>query len=118
MNEPTFDRDGYPTDETLDRIENWEVKTFSDALDAMDFVGRAWYYPDRWERRTTGHPITARREVEYAFSTGGWSGNESLVGAIEKNTMLQMLGAWSWQRGGHYVYRFPTTDGAVYGLPR
>lgn len=110
MIEPTFDRDGYPTDETLERIRTWDVKTFTDMAEAMDFAGRAWSYPDRWdciESETdpdSGHWPPSR---VYRFSTGGWSGNESIVSAIEGNQMLQIVGAWSWRRGGHYEYRFP-----------
>lgn len=114
MSEPTFDRDGYPTDETLERIAAWPIETMRDAADAMDFAGRAWSYPDYWECEPrwddpewSDHP----RRV-YRFSTGGWSGNESIVAAIEGNTMLQMLGAYSWRRGGHYEYRFPLPEDA------
>jgi len=39
MNEPTFDADGYPTDETVEFLENW--KNFKDAKEAMDFALKA-----------------------------------------------------------------------------
>lgn len=40
------------------------------------------------------------------FSTGGWSGAESLIAFIEKrfDTQHFML---SWKRGGHYVFEIP-----------
>lgn len=40
------------------------------------------------------------------FSTGGWSGAESLIGFIERrvDTSYFML---SWHRGGHYVFEIP-----------
>lgn len=40
------------------------------------------------------------------FSTGGWSGAESLIGLIERriDTSRFML---SWRRGGHYVFEIP-----------
>ena len=111
MNEPTFDKDGYPTEETLERIATWPIETVADMHAAMDFAGSAWSYPDRWE---TFEEINATNpaapERVYRFSTGGWSGNESIVGAIERNLVLQMMGAYSWQRGGHYVYRFPARE--------
>lgn len=109
MNDPDFDEQGYPTDAALDRIATWIIGTLHDLEDAMDFAGRLWYYPNAWQKEVGwldpedgGRPC-----LRYVFSTGGWSGNESVVGAIEKNALLQMLGAWSWRRGGHYEYRFP-----------
>ena len=107
--EPTFDRDGYPTEETLERIRTWPIDTAADMHAAMDFAGRAWSYPDRWVRTEEADPYfpTLPPKRVYRFSTGGWSGNESIVAAIEQNPLLQALGAYSWKRGGHYEYRFP-----------
>lgn len=112
--EPTFDADGYPTEETLERIKTWDVIPDGKRFDfeaAMDFAGRAWSYPDYWTKTELwddpeGYP-GQKPQLRYVFSTGGWSGNESIIAAIEENQALQMLGAWSWRRGGHYEYRFP-----------
>ena len=107
--EPTFDGDGYPTEETLERIKAWPIATFADCAAAMDFAGSAWCYHDYWKciERLDDPVWPGFPRRVYRFSTCGWSGNESIVAAIEANQMLQMLGAWSWQRGGHYEYRFP-----------
>jgi hypothetical protein len=106
-NEPTFDREGYPTIETYDKIADWPINTFQDAIDAMEFVGRAWYYPEYWEvSENWTDPDYSKKVRRYVFSTGGWSGNETLISAIESNIMLQALGAYSWRKGGHYEYRF------------
>jgi hypothetical protein len=108
MLEPTFDRDGYPTEETLERIRTWEIKTNADFAAVMDFAGRAWSYPQYWECDPAfTEPDWPRPCRQYVFSTGGWSGNEDIVSAIEANQVLQAIGAWSWRRGGHYEYRFP-----------
>lgn len=108
MNEPSFDADGYPTEQTLDLIRKWAVVTADDAIAAMDFAGAAWSYPDRWTKeigwRDPDWPTSP--QVRYTISTGGWSGNEDVIAAIETNQMLQMLGWWSSRRGGHYEYRF------------
>jgi hypothetical protein len=107
--EPTFDADGYPTEETLDRIKSWPIKVAADFAAVMDFAGRAWSYPRYWKCDPAfvdvDYPSYKRRR--YVFSTGGWSGNEAIVSAIEANNMVQSIGAWSWRRGGHYEYRFP-----------
>ena len=111
---PLHDPDGYPTEEALERIKVWPIKTMRDAADAMDFSGTLWSYPDAWtvvERYEDPDWPGSPPKRQYTFSTGGWSGNESVVSAIEENQMLQILGPWSWRRGGHYVYRFPLPDG-------
>ena len=121
--EPTFDADGYPTTETEGVIATWDVTTASDAIACIDYVGRAWKWPEwGWEKqehwredpaRLNGRPVT-----RYRVSTGGWSGNESLISALERNLTVQMMGWYSSRRGGHYEYRFPESDNEVYGLPR
>lgn len=106
--DPTFDADGYPTDATLERIRSWPIADPVDFAAVMGFAGAAWSYPEYWEydpafiEKGDIHP-----QRRYVFSTGGWSGNESIVSAIEANRMVQSVGAWSWRRGGHYEYRFP-----------
>lgn len=105
MEEPEFDADGYPTEATLDHIRKWPIKGAADCVAAMDFAGNAWHYPRCWTREDTPEAID-RVEVRYTFSTGGWSGNESILEAIRENHMLHALGAWSWRRGGHYEYKF------------
>lgn len=102
MKDPTFDADGYPTEETLTAIEKWPVvRHQAELIDLMDFVHRAWRYDDAWEEED----IEEYRE--YTISTYGWSGNESLISALEANMMFSIIAPWSWRRGGHYVYRIP-----------
>lgn len=99
----------YPTEETLERIRTWPLDSLADFEAGMDFAGAAWSYPQYWAKeRGWLDPETGTRPcLRYMFSTGGWSGNESIVNAIEANTLFQIIGAWSWRRGGHYEYRFP-----------
>lgn len=104
--DPIRGDNGYPHEEETERIRLWKIVDNDDFHAVMSYVAARWKYPDYWEvhdrLNTIGQP-----EKEYVFSTGGWSGNESLVLAIEQNAILQMVGAQSWVRGGHYVYRFP-----------
>lgn len=113
--EPTFDRDGYPTEETLERLATWPLKSGEDFAAALDFLADAW---DR-------HYGSVQHELEPALAkvvsphgifdghrflrlaTGGWSANESLIGAIGQNLML-----WSvtWRlstAGGLHVFTYP-----------
>lgn len=114
--EPSFDRGGYPTDETLERIRLWPIESNADFEAVMDYAGSCWKYPDWWSKgEPEPDPLFAdlasgqtRPTISYVFSTGGWSGNESLVSAIEANWIVQAVGASTWHKGGHFEYRFPT----------
>jgi len=95
MTEPEFDRDGYPTDRTLEAIEKWDS---SDFRGLMKFVADAWKYPE------CAYPKENDDEIEYHFATGGWSGNESLISSIRSNTIFFMC-CWKMsERGGKHVY--------------
>jgi hypothetical protein len=100
MDEPEFDRDGYPTEATLKRIEGWEVfgepaDEWPDRCEAlMRFVQSAWHWGEDWCRRGT--------DGTWRVST--WSGNEDLIGALEGNKMFWMLYWQSSRRGGHYEF--------------
>ena len=96
MTEPTFDKDGYPTDETLDAIEKWNPR---ERIKLFQFIEKAWSYPEYW-----------RREGDIlSISTGGWSGNESLIGALKSNHMAWVFSWESSRRGGHYEFEVKAT---------
>ena len=92
-NQPTFDSDGYPTEDTLRVIAAWPVNELDDLV---PFVCEAWSYPDRAQHDEA--------KATLYLSTGGWSGNEDIIEALEKNFAFW----WYWfksQRGGHYWFR-------------
>jgi hypothetical protein len=105
--DPVRGDDGYPHDIELARIRTWPLSGLADYEAVIPHLGVRWSYPDRWHKEVAKADFGDRMELRYTFSTGGWSGNEDLVAAIEGNQMLQVIGAYSWQRGGHYEYRFP-----------
>jgi len=89
-----MDRDGYPEDDELQRIREWDWK---DPYGLADYIATLWYYPDFWHRE--GHKIEAH--------TGGWSGNESIIEALQQNEMWWLWCWWSSRRGGHYEFKLP-----------
>jgi hypothetical protein len=96
MNEPTFDKDGYPTDETLDAIKKWPCDDFKSL---MAFCKTAW----RWEDYF--NTVQVENELVCTVHTGGWSGNESIVIALQDNMMFWALCWQQSKRGGHYIFK-------------
>ncbi len=87
-----LDQDGYPTEETLLKIKEWDYHDFPGL---MAFVESIWWQTDwGWHRKGK----------KYRISTGGWSGNESLVGAMEANWLFWTMCWQSSRRGGHYEF--------------
>lgn len=90
-----FDEDGYPTQEILAVIQGWQ---WGDAEGCFDFVRELWQYPHLWRESNDGENRL------FKISTGGWSGNESLISAMERNQMIWVLTWVSSRRGGHYEF--------------
>lgn len=86
-----MDDDGYPDDEELNRIAEWP---YADIAGMLKFVRGLWTYQKFW----------AQEGDKLSISTGGWSGNESLVAAMQENRMFWMICWYSSRRGGHYEF--------------
>jgi hypothetical protein len=105
MNEPSFDRDGYPTEDTLTAIAAWPT----DAPSLMLFVEGAWntdYGSVRYDLRDEEAQVVNRRvgSSMVRFATGGWSGNESVIHALRQNIRGRLLWLLS-THGGLHIYR-------------
>lgn len=88
----------YPSDSDLERIEKWDCKSFADLAPLIEFVY------DRWNE----HYGDAKREGRIlTLVTGGWSGNESIVGAMRANYVFWSVCWVSSERGGKYVFELP-----------
>lgn len=86
-----LDGDGYPTEAALSHIAKWDP---NDPQACLDFVRSLWCYPDY---------VTSNGDM-YRFATGGWSGNESLIGALQENVSIWSLCWMSSQRGGVHCF--------------
>ena len=105
MREPTFDRDGYPTDETLDAITKWDV---GDLTGLFRFLTAAWSeYGQYTDQLSDSEREVAGVEGEHQLVrlvTGGWSGNESLLAALEQNTVAYWM-TWRLSAlGGLHIF--------------
>jgi hypothetical protein len=96
--QPTFDADGYPTEETELAIKAWD---FRDVPGWLAYIREAWnhHYGRMWEE---GGMLK--------MATGGWSGNESITHAMRENHVLWALLWESSHRGGLEVLRMPNAE--------
>ena len=94
MTEPTFDSTGYPTEETFDKIKNWNQ---CDPVGLFEYIKAAWYYPE-YIREPEANVIE--------LITGGWSGNEELLQALKSNFAWGLCWQMS-QRGGLHRFEIP-----------
>uniref|UniRef100_A0A6M3KDF3 Uncharacterized protein n=1 Tax=viral metagenome TaxID=1070528 RepID=A0A6M3KDF3_9ZZZZ len=110
MKFPTFDSDGYPTDETLKTIEEWPYTDFP-AL--MVYVAEAWKWGCLTNEPSKIEPIFDKKFEDDGYwwcgVTGGWSGNEDLVAAMSRNTMFAALCWVADVRGGYHEFHVSPT---------
>ncbi len=88
------DENNYPTEEELalcESIQDYDV--------LMLHVSNIWSYPD--------YVVEKLDLYEWHLSTGGWSGNEDIIGSMKKNTMFWIFCWVQSRRGGHYIFQTP-----------
>ena len=98
MSEPLKNEHGYPAEVSLSEIAEWDIlKTGVAPL--IDFVTRlGWNDPVKITRDEDKYIIE--------FITSGWSGNESLIGALRDNFFWMLYWEES-RRGGYYKFIVP-----------
>jgi len=97
------DDDGYPTENALEAIEKWH---WDDARGWFKFIEGIWYFHDwGWREEDEPHDWEKDKIVHrYYVSTAGWSGNESIIRAMQNNDMMWHLNWVQSRRGGHYIF--------------
>jgi len=88
------DENGYPTEKEILTIKNWNVVE-GDVMELVEYVRTKW-----WQR---GWGFTLEDD-KLELHTGGWSGNEEIIGALQSNTMFWMFYWEQSKRGGHYYF--------------
>ena len=98
-----LDEDGYPTELALERIKAWHL---SDKAGWIEFVHNLWHLAEwGWGEAEEDHDWKKGEKVRrFHVSTAGWSGNESLIRAMQDNRMLWSLVWVQARRGGHYIF--------------
>lgn len=99
-----LDEDGYPTEDALNYIKEFPVT--GSAKELLDFVRSLWNWDHMVHVEARTYPYKEGKvENIMCFSTGGWSGNEDLIRALDDNFIGQMLWVKS-ERGGHHEYTY------------
>ena len=95
-----LDEDGYPTEEALEKIKDWSFDDFNDPKDWFKFIENIWHL------RSWGwaEDYNEKGKYQYNISTAGWSGNESIIRAMQENKILWYYSWVQSRRGGHYIF--------------
>ena len=93
-----LDKDNYPDEKSLKEIEQWDILK-QGVQGLLDLVEENTHYGD-WS-----FCIKGKHVLRLEYHTGGWSGNEDVIEALQKNWLF-----WSvfWKKlevGGHYYFR-------------
>jgi hypothetical protein len=112
------DANGYPTDEELKFIEEFKF-TFNDkgrvnnVQELMDYIYDIWWSPDwGWKDEIIDADLIPDKDVppvkikRLHISTGGWSGNEDIINALENNQWFYRFFWKQSERGGHYSFEW------------
>ena len=104
------DSDGYPDEEDLDHIKQWEPCTTEGLLSLFRFIQGLWWPDDHYfiiDKRISKDRISKARYRRVVIHTVGWSGNESLMSALQDNWIAWTLTWEQSNRGGHYILHVP-----------
>ncbi len=85
---------GYPEEHELQKIQDWPMKDGWEKL--FEYIRERWRYAD--------DGFFSRTKQIYSLSTGGWSGNESIIGAMSENLLFWSICWLSSERGGYYIF--------------
>ena len=91
----------YPTEEQLKIIREWPLFG-QEYADPDKFTALMAYIRPLWYAAEMGY--WQEHDGVYEISTAGWSGNESIIEALEANEAFWMLYFCRMDRGGHYVF--------------
>lgn len=106
-----LDEDGYPTDAVLDVIMDWPYEKGWTEL--LELVRSLWAYADDGyftvEKNMPSEYGTNAEDI-YHISTAGWSGNESIMMALQQNRIFWWSCWYQHQQGGHYIFHVRNTQ--------
>ncbi len=100
MNEPY-----YPSENTLNKIKQWDILKWDSVLALLDFIEQEWRYSENY------YKLSGKRVLRLELHTAGWSGNEDIIVSL-RNTPMFWLFYWQKSvRGGHYYFKIKRMKG-------
>jgi len=87
----------YPSDEALEFIKKFDCAKYG-CLALAEFIRDVWWAAE-W-----GYLMKGKRMKRLYLSTGGWSGNEYIISALQDNYIFWTICWRQTRRGGHYIF--------------
>ena len=88
-----LDEDGYPTEETINKIREWPITSFEDCQNLLEAIRPIWRWKEYIDENSPG---------VWFVSTGGWSGHEEIIDNL--HPVFMKLCHKAWRVGGHYIF--------------
>ena len=89
--------DEYPREDELKTISEWNTLE-RPVEELLDYIKHLWWMPD-W-----GFKLSGKRILRLELHTGGWSGNEDIIVALQENFLFWALFWHKSIAGGHYWF--------------
>jgi len=103
------DQDSYPYDAELAEIRDYDLlhRPVS-GLVALLFAVWNWGIRDEW---------VTRRGTRLYLATGGWSGNEDIIKALQENLLFWSMCWYKSMRGGAFWFHLDDAPNKGRGFP-
>lgn len=93
-----LDGDNYPDEASLKAIKEWNILK-KGVRGLLDLIRENTNWSDRQIC------ITGKKVIRFEYHTGGWSGNEDVICALQQNFLFWSLFWVKSTRGGHYYFK-------------
>ena len=93
-----LDKDGYPDEASLQAIKDWDILE-QGIPGLLELIRDNTNWADRQIE------LTGKRVIRFVYHTGGWSGNEDVIGALQQNLLFWPFFWEKSTRGGHYYFK-------------
>lgn len=91
----------YPMDDEVEKVRKWAFDSPGSFEAFMKYVKSIGHW---WPQDVFGWTQDGR---VFHVSTGGWSGNEEILGAMQENWTFWAVCWHEHRRGGHYIFELP-----------